>query len=132
MMNDQGFEYTYSAKEQEEIKKIREKYSQKKVEQPDKMEQLRHLDESVARKATAVSLAVGIIGAMIMGTGMSLVMTDLGSSLGVVPATVIGIVTGIIGMAGVIAAYPIYNLVLKKEKEKIAPEIIRLTDELLK
>lgn len=131
-MNDNKFEYTYSSKEQEEVKRIREKYSQKAVEQPNKMEQLRRLDESVTRKATSKALVVGIIGAIIMGTGMSLVMTDLGSSLGTVASTVIGIVTGIVGMVGVALAYPLYNRTIKKERKRIAPEIIRLTDELMK
>ncbi len=122
MENKETFSYTYSAKEQEEIKKIREKYAPKEA---DKMEQLRRLDESVKKKGTAISLAVGIIGALILGTGMSMCMvwTEL---------FVLGIIVGIIGIGVVSAAYPIYSYVTKKERDKIAPEIIRLTDELMK
>lgn len=123
MQNKETFSYTYSAKQQEEIKKIREKYLPKEA---DKMEQLRRLDESVTRKGTIASLVVGIIGALVMGFGMSccLVWTDT--------MLVLGIIVGIVGIAMVSVAYPLYNYVTKKEREKIAPEIIRLSDELMK
>lgn len=131
MENKEGFTYTYSAKEQEEIKAIRKKYAvQEQTE--DKMAQLRRLDAGVYSKATTASLVVGIIGALMMGSGMSLVMTDIGEMLGTVLAMVIGIGVGVIGIGLVCLAYPIYNRTLKKEREKIAPEIIRLTDELMK
>jgi len=78
------------------------------------------------------SLVVGILGALVMGFGMSLVMTDIGNALGTVLAMVIGVLMGLIGIILVAAAYPIYNYTLKKEREKIAPEILRLTDELMK
>ena len=63
---------------------------------------------------------------------MSLIMTEIGSMLGVVTAMIIGIVLGVVGFILVGLAYPVYNYVLKKEREKIAPEIIRLADELIK
>lgn len=128
-MDEKGFQYTYSAKEQNEINDIRKKYLPK---EEDKMEQLRRLDASVNRKGTVVSLVIGIIGALIMGAGMSLVMTDLGAKLGMASVMVPGIVIGIVGMIGVCLAYPVYQAVTKHERERIAPEIIRLSDELLK
>ena len=131
MGNNEGFNYTYSAKEQEEIKVIRKKYAASE-ESEDKMTQLRRLDASVYSKASAAALAVGIVGALIMGIGMSLVMTDIGAVLGTVLAMVIGISIGVVGIVLVCLAYPIYNRTLKKEREKIAPEILRLTDELMK
>ena len=127
------FNYTYSAKEQEEIKAIRKKYAvQEKTE--DKMEQLRRLDAAVTQKATSVSLVFGVIGALILGMGMSLAMTDIGKIIGLLGgmAMLIGILIGIIGIVLVSVAYPIYNSIIKKEREKSAPEIIRLTDELMK
>ena len=96
------------------------------------MTQLRRLDASVYSKASAAALAVGIVGALIMGIGMSLVMTDIGAVLGTILAMVIGIGIGVVGIVLVCLAYPIYNRTLKKEREKIAPEILRLTDELMK
>ena len=131
MENKESFNYTYSAKEQEEIKRIRKKYTAPAAEE-DKMAQLRRLDASVYSKATTVALVVGIIGALIMGFGMSLVMTDIGAVLGTMLAMVIGIGAGVIGIILVCLAYPLYNRTLKKEREKIAPEILRLTDELMK
>lgn len=133
MENKGTFNYTYSAKEQEEIKNIRKKYeAPEKTE--DKMEQLRRLDAAVTKKATTVSLVFGVIGALILGTGMSLAMTEIGEILGLQGATamLVGILIGIIGIVLVCVAYPVYNRIIKKEREKIAPEIIRLTDELMK
>ena len=125
-----SFKYTYSASEQEEIKRIRQKYQ---PQEEDKMSRLRRLDEKVTQKATSVSLVVGIVGALVMGTGMSLVMTDLGAVLGMsdMISMVIGVITGLLGIVLVALAYPVYNNVLKKEREKVAPEILRLTEELM-
>ena len=127
------FKYTYSAKEQEEIKAIRKKYAATEQDE-DKMAQLRRLDAAVTQKATSVSLVFGVIGALILGMGMSLAMTDIGKMIGLLGgmAMLVGILIGIVGIVLVCVAYPIYNSIIKKEREKIAPEIIRLTDELMK
>lgn len=126
-MENHAFEYTYSAQRQQEVEKIRKAYLPK---EEDKMERLRKLHAVPTQKAQAVALAIGIIGALILGTGMSLCLTELGSSLGNL-AFVLGILIGLAGMAMVAAAYPVFNRVLKNEREKIAPEILQLTDELL-
>ena len=131
MEKQDSFQFTYSAKEQEEIKKIRGKYAPP-AEEEDKMAQLRRLDAGVTAKATRAALIVGILGALMMGSGMSLVMTDLGKALGTLLSMVIGISVGIVGIFLVCLAYPVYNRTLKKQREKIAPEILRLTDELMK
>ena len=128
MENKEGFNFTYSAAQQQEVEDIRKKYLPK---EEDKMGQLRKLHAIPTQKAQAASLAVGIIGALIMGTGMSLAMTDIGAVLGSL-AMVLGIAVGLVGMVLVALAYPLYNRVLKKQREKIAPEILRLSDELLK
>lgn len=117
------FNYTYSAKQQEEVKKIRERYAPK---EENKLEQLRRLDAGVTKKGTTASLIVGFFSALILGVGMCCCMVWGGSWF--IP----GIIIGLIGMAGVAAAYPVYNRVTQKEREKIAPEILRLTDELMK
>ena len=127
-MDNHSFEYTYSAEQQKEVEEIRKKYLPRKE---DKMEQLRKLHAIPTQKAQAASLAVGIIGALIMGTGMSLAMTDIGAELGSL-AMVLGIFAGVAGMVLAALAYPAYNRVLRKQREKIAPEILRLSDELLK
>ena len=96
------------------------------------MAQLRRLDAGVYSKATAAALAVGIIGTLMMGSGMSLIMTDIGRLLGTALAMAVGLGIGVVGILLVCLAYPVYNRTLKKAREKIAPEIIRLTDELMK
>lgn len=128
---NEGFRYTYSAKEQEELKKIREKYT---TREEDKMERLRRLDNSVTQKAQIVSLIFGIIGALALGLGMSLAMSELGKILGFNRdmAMLLGIIIGVVGGILACLAYPMYNLVVKRERKKIAPEIIKLTDELMK
>lgn len=128
MENKEVFHYTYSASQQQEIESIRKKYLPK---EEDKMEQLRNLHKSAGQKAQAWAIAIGVIGTLILGCGMSLFMTDLGASLGGI-AMLIGILIGITGMILVALAYPIYNRILQNERQRIAPEILRLTDELMK
>ena len=128
MENKEGFSFTYSAQQQKEVEAIRKTYL---PQEPDKMAQLRKLHGIPTKKAQAASLTLGITGALIMGTGMSLCMTELRGFLGGT-AMWIGIPVGIAGMVLVALAYPLYRRVLKKQREKIAPEILRLSDELLK
>lgn len=115
------FEYTYSAPQRSEIQKIRDKYLPREVT---KLEQLRALDAGVTRRGTAVSLIHGILYSLILGLGMSCCMVWAGKLF--FP----GIVIGCVGLAGVAATYPIYNRIVRQDREKIAPEILRLTEEL--
>lgn len=128
--NQTPFAYTYSAKDHAEIKRIRDKYSSQKSELS-KLEHLRRLDNSVTQKATVYSLIPGILGALILGTGMSLILTDLGSFMGTAASLIVGILLGVLGMIPIALAYPIYLRTVEKERERIAPEILRLTDELM-
>lgn len=127
MENKDTFKMTYSARQQEEVEAIRKKYAPK---QEDKMEQLRRLDAAVNRRASMASIIVGVEGTILMGLGMSLVMSELGASLGNA-ALPVGTFVGVAGMAVLALAYPLYRSVLKKERKKIAPEILKLTDELM-
>lgn len=120
------FSYTYSAKEQEEIKKIRDKYAAPTKEEIS-MEQLRRLDASTTRGATVVSLIVGIVSALLFGVGMCCTMIPEWEAY-----FIFGIIIGVIGIIGVAAAYPIYTHMVKRKRAKLAPEIIRLSEELLK
>lgn len=126
-----SFSYTYSAKEQEEIKKIRQKYQPK---EPDNMEKLRSLDASVNKKATMVSIAYGVFGALVLGFGMSIIMSEFGNIINISSALQlpVGIVIGVAGMVLIAMAYPVYVRTIKKEREKVAPEILRLTEELMR
>lgn len=128
---EENFQFTYCANEQAEVENIRRKYL---PPEEDKLQQLRRLDSSATQKAQAWAIALGVIGALILGSGMSLFMSDLGSQLGLHQnlAMVLGIILGLAGLALVALAYPVYNRILKKERQRIAPEILRLSDELLK
>lgn len=127
-MDNPSFEYTYSAQQQKEVEAIRSKYLPK---QEDKLEQLRKLHSIPARAASVTAITFGVIGALILGTGMSLIMTDLGAILGLQDVMIPGILIGLIGMIPLGLAYPIYKRVLEKQRRKIGPEILRLSDELL-
>ena len=118
------FTYTYSADQQKEIKRIREKYAPSTA-QEDKMERLRKLDESATKPGMIVSLAVGIISALLLGLGMSCTMVWADTLF--IP----GIFIGIVGILGVAAAYPLHVHITKKQRKKLAPEILSLSDELM-
>ena len=127
MENKEGFSYTYSASQRQEVESIRKKYLPK---EEDKMELLRKLHRSANERAQGWSIALGVIGALILGAGMSIVLTEIGAVLGNL-SLIIGILVGIAGIILVALAYPVYNRILIKEREWIAPEILRLTDELM-
>ena len=127
-MENHSFEYTYSAQRQKEVEEIRKAYLPK---EEDKLAELHRLHAIPTQKAQAASLAAGVLGALILGAGMSLCMTDIGAVLGVF-ALVTGIAVGLVGMVLTALAYPIYSRVLEKQRALIAPQILRLSDELLK
>lgn len=122
-MNEENetFSYSYSANQQEEINAIKQKYAPKTE---DKIDQLRELDRGVTKKGTVISVIVGIIGALLLGVGMCCTMVWADKYF------VAGIVVGIIGIAVIAAAYPIFSHITKKEKERIAPQILKLANEL--
>ena len=128
-----GFSYTYSAKERAELMRIREKYTVP-TETEDKMSRLRRLDASVTKTAQTTALIFGVLGTLILGFGMSLIMTELGKILNLSEdiTMLFGIIVGIVGGIFASLAYPIYHAIVKAKRKKLAPEIIRLTDELIK
>ena len=119
--NNGTFSYTYSAKQQDEVKRIREKYI---APEENKMELLRRLDKSAEKRGTIVSIVIGIIGSLLLGTGMACVMelTDF---------FIIGIAIGIVGIIFIALAFPVYKTITKKQREKLTPQIIELSDELM-
>ena len=120
---EEKFEYTYSAKQQEEIEKIRRKYMPK---EEDKMELLRKLDRDVTKPGTVWALVIGVLGSLVFGFGMSCVLVWKETLL------VVGIITGIIGILVMGLAMPMYYKVTEKQREKIAPQILKLAEELSK
>lgn len=121
--SEKTFQYSYSSKQQDEVEAIKRKYMPK---QEDKLEQLRKLDKSAETPGTVVGLILGIIGTLVMGTGMSCVMVWADTLF------IVGIVVGLLGIVMIASAYPAYRIVTKKQREKIAPMILALSEELLK
>ena len=122
-MKNNEFQYTYSAKDQNEIKKIRQKYLPRE-ETTDKMELLRKLDKSAETPGIIVSLILGIVGTLLLGVGMCCVM--------VWTKYLLGVIVGVVGIITLSFAYPAYKKITKRRRELVAPEILRLTDELEK
>ena len=116
-----SFEFDYSAKKQKEIEEIKKKYLPK---EEDKMETLRKLDRSAEQKGTMYSVIIGTIGTLLLGVGMSITMT------GATAYFVLGIIIGLVGIAVLVPAYPIFKKVTEEQRKKIAPQILALTEEL--
>lgn len=120
MENKQQVSITYSAEEQKEIDSIRAKYQSGEKKQPTNLNKLKKLDARVESTAMVCALSWGIISALILGVGMTCVL--------VWNQPVIGVIAGIIGLAGALYAWPLYQKVLKKQREEAAPEILRLSE----
>lgn len=120
-MSDNNFEYSYSAERQSEIEAIRKKYLPRE-EQENKMEQLRKLDASVGTPGLIASMALGILSALVFGVGMCCFL--------VWSLWVLGALLCVIGIVGMLVAPWLYRRLVEKRKAEIAPEILRLTEEL--
>lgn len=116
------FQFTYSAVQQQEVEQIRQKYL---PPEEDKLAQLRRLDRSTTRQGKIVSLTAGILGTLLFGLGMSCVLVWQGDWF--IP----GVSIGLLGIALGALAYPLYQHITRRARQKIAPEILRLTEELL-
>ncbi len=117
----ENFEYSYSSERQSEIDAIRKKYLPQ-TEQEDKLEQLRRLDASVGTRALIASMALGILSALVFGTGMCCFL--------VWSRYVLGALLCVVGVVGMLVAPWLYRRLVEKRKAEIAPEILRLTEEL--
>ena len=109
------------------ISKIRTAYTPK---QKDDLDELRRLDTKVRRPAQVFSYVFGSVSAIIMGAGMSLVMTNIAETLGIANAFPIGIAIGVVGLVLAIVNYPLHNVILNARKKKFAPRILALSDKL--
>lgn len=110
------------------VEKIRTQYTEKEHSQ---LDTLKALDKKVQKPAVVFAWIFGTVSAIVMGAGMSLVMTDIGATLGLASAMTGGIVTGIIGMAMAIANYPIYKHLLDGRKKKYSAEILKLSEKIM-
>lgn len=103
---------------------IANEYSKKETT---KVRQLKKLDSKAKNPANVFAYTFGIVSALVLGTGMCLAMSVIGSGIG---ATVVGIVIGIIGLVGCGVNYPIYKKLREKGKEKYGSDILRLAKEI--
>ena len=120
-MSENSFQYTYSAKENQEVLNIRKKYL---PQEESKLEELKRLDNLVQTSGTLESLSAGIGGCMLFGLGMCLAMGVIGHMKW------LGIALGLAGMFGMFAAYPVYRKLFAKAKARYAPRLLELTAEL--
>ena len=111
------------------VQKIRTQYTEK---QHTELDELKALDARVKRPANVFAYTYGSLGAVVMGAGMSLVMTEIGMILGLASTMVPGIAVGVVGMGMALSTYPIYKKVLNARKRKYAPEILKLSEKLMK
>lgn len=110
------------------VQKIRIQYTEKQYTELDK---LKALDAKVKRPSNTFAYTYGSAGAIVMGAGMSLVMTEVGAVLGIT-STVPGIAIGVVGMGMALTTYPIYKRMLDCRRKKYAPEILKLSDKIMK
>ena len=108
--------------------KIRTQYVEK---EPSELDALRELDAKVKRPANVFAYTFGSISAVIMGAGMSLVMTDIGATLGIASAMIPGIAIGVVGLGMALLTYPMYKGILNSRKKKYSAEILKLSDKIM-
>lgn len=111
------------------VQKIRTQYTEREYTA---LDALKKLDRTVKRPAQIFAYVFGSVAAIIMGSGMSFVMTDIGSTVGVAEPLISGIIIGVAGMAMAIANYPMYKALLGSRRKKFADEIISLSDTIMK
>ncbi|MBO5440262.1 MAG: hypothetical protein J6A53_06365 [Clostridia bacterium] len=124
-MGNKEFNYTYKApteEERREIESIKRQYEEPKTEEG-KLERLRKLNNYVNGQATALALVSGILGLLIFGLGLTMVLEW--------SLLIWGIVVMVVGIPPMVVAYPLYNKILKRNKERYGKEILRLSEELL-
>ena len=110
------------------VQKIRTQYTEK---QHTELDELKALDAKVKRPANVFAYIYGTLAALVMGAGMSLVMTDIGAMLGLANTMVPGIAIGVVGMALALTTYPIHNRMLNSRRKKYAPRILELSEKIM-
>lgn len=110
------------------VQKIRTQYTEK---QHTELDELKALDAKAKRPANVFAYTYGSVSAIIMGAGMSLVMTDIGATIGLASAMVPGIAIGILGIGMALSTYPIYKKILNDRRKKYASQIMKLSDKIM-
>lgn len=123
--NQNSFSYTYSAKEQSEVEEMVKKY----VPSENKLQRLRELDRAVTLPGTVVSICIGVIGILIFGLGLCFCLGEL--EISSLNSMLFGIILACVGIIPVAIAYPVYSAITGRQRKKFAPEILRLSNEIL-
>ena len=120
-MNENAFSYTYSASENQEVLRIRKKYLPK---EETKLEELKRLDSLVHSSGVMQGLCAGIGGCLVFGLGLCLAMEVIGHMIW------LGVILGLVGTVGMLAAFPIYRKIFHKAKARHSPRILELAAQL--
>ncbi len=110
------------------VQKIRSQYTEKQFTQ---LDELKALDKKVKNPANVFAYIYGSVSAIIMGAGMSLVMTDIGATIGISDPMFPGIAVGIVGLLLALTTYPLWKKILAGRRKKFAPQILELSQKLL-
>lgn len=111
------------------VEKIRTQYTERTHTE---LDTLKALDAKVKRPAKVFAYTFGSLSAIVMGAGMSLVMTEIGKMVGIQESMFVGIAVGVVGLAMTLVNYPIYKAILNARKKKYAPKILELSESILK
>ena len=122
-MENNTFSYNYSAARNKEVESIRKKYI---PHEESKLERLKRLDRKVQSAGTIEGLCFGIIGALVFGIGLCFGLDALAGAAWLTALFMI------IGTLLMIPAYPIYRRIASKTKAELTPEILRLSEEIMK
>lgn len=110
------------------VQKIRTQYTEK---EHSGLDELKRLDGKVKRPANIFAYVFGSVGAVVMGSGMSLIMTDIGEIVGIANTMTTGVIVGVIGMLMAIIDYPIYKIMLASRRRQYADKIIAISDSIM-
>ena len=110
------------------VQKIRSQYTEKQYTE---LDELKALDAKVKQPANVFAIVFGTLSAIVMGAGMSLVMTDIGAIIGLTDALIPGIAVGVVGLGMALLTWPIRNAILNSRKRKYGPRILELSEKLM-
>ena len=120
-MNENAFSYTYSATCNQEVLNIRKKYL---LREETKLEELKRLDSLVQNSGVTQSLCAGMVGCLVFGLGLCLAMEVIGQMIW------LGVILGLVGTVGMLAAFPVYRKYFNKAKAQHTPRILELVAQL--
>ena len=120
-MSENTFSYTYSAACNQEVLNIRKKYLPR---EETKLEELKRLDRKVQNSGVAEGLCAGLVGCLTFGLGLCLAMEVIGHTVW------LGVVLGLVGAVGILAAFPVYRKLFNRAKAQYTPRILELAAQL--